>query len=133
MAKLIAGRGTAEATRRYAERFKGRLAEGNFRALARGPLLSTLGLGTYLGPEDGATDVMYQDAALRALELGVNVIDTAVNYRHQRSERAIRTALTTAIARDVVGRDEMVVATKGGFIPFDGTVPRDPRGYFSTT
>jgi aryl-alcohol dehydrogenase-like predicted oxidoreductase len=133
MAKLTAGRATAEATRRYTERFKGRLADGNFRALARGPLLSTLGLGTYLGPEDGATDVMYQDAALRAVELGVNVIDTAVNYRHQRSERAIRTALATAIGRGVVGRDEVVVATKGGFIPFDGTVPRDARGYFSST
>jgi aryl-alcohol dehydrogenase-like predicted oxidoreductase len=133
MAKLTAGRATAEATRRYTERFKGRLADGNFRALPRGPLASTLGLGTYLGPEDGATDVMYQDAALRALELGVNVIDTAVNYRHQRSERAIRTALATAIGRGVVGRDEVVVATKGGFIPFDGTLPRDPRAYFSTT
>ena len=133
MAKLTAGRATAEATRRYTERFKGELAEGNFRALARGPLLSTLGLGTYLGPEDGATDVLYQDAALRALELGVNVIDTAVNYRHQRSERAIRTALATAIGRGAVGRDEVVVATKGGFIPFDGAVPRDPRGYFSST
>lgn len=133
MTKFTAGRATAEATRRYTERFKGRLADGNFRALARGPLFSTLGLGTYLGPEDGATDVMYQDAVLRALELGVNVIDTAVNYRHQRSERAIRTALAAAVARGVVGRDEVVVATKGGFIPFDGAVPRDPRGYFSAT
>jgi aryl-alcohol dehydrogenase-like predicted oxidoreductase len=133
MAKLTGGRATAEATRRYTERFKGRLADGNFRALARGPLLATLGLGTYLGPEDGATDVMYQDAALRSLELGVNVIDTAVNYRHQRSERAIRTALAAAIGRGVVGRDEVVVATKGGFIPFDGAVPRDPRTYFSAT
>src|SRR4030095_5953384 len=133
MAKLTAGRATAAATRHYTERFKGRLAEGNFRALARGPLLSTLGLGTYLGPEDGATDVLYQDAALRALELGVNVIDTAVNYRHQRSERAMRTALATAIGRGVVSRDEVLGATKGGFIPCDGTVPRDPRGYFSST
>ena len=133
MAKLTAGRATAEATRRYTERFKGRLADGNFRALGRGPLASTVGLGTYLGPEDGATDVMYQDAALHALELGVNVLDTAVNYRHQRSERAIRTALATAIGRGVAARDEIVVATKGGFIPFDGAVPRDPRGYFSST
>ena len=133
MAKLTAGRATAEATRRYTERFKGRLADGNFRALGRGPLSSTVGLGTYLGAEDGATDVMYQDAALRALELGVNVLDTAVNYRHQRSERAIRTALSTAIGRGVAARDEIVVATKGGFIPFDGAVPRDPRGYFSST
>src|SRR6185436_7803841 len=133
MAKLTAGRATAEATRRYTERFKGRLADGNFRALGRGPLSSTVGLGTYLGPEDGATDVLYQDAAVHALELGVNLLDTAVNYRHQRSERAIRTALGTAISRGVIRRDEVVVATKGGFIPFDGTVPRDPRAYFAAT
>ena len=135
MAKMMGGRATVEGTRRYTERFKGRLAAGHFRELegGAGAWLSTLGLGTYLGPEDGVTDVLYQDAVLRSLELGVNVIDTAVNYRHQRSERAIRTALATAIARGVVGRDEVVVATKGGFISFDGAVPRDPRAYFAAT
>src|SRR5262249_30805876 len=51
----------------------------------------------------------------------------------QRSERAIRTALATAIGRGVVQRDEVVVATKGGFIPFDGGGPRDPRAYFAAT
>src|SRR5262252_2019797 len=131
--KRLPGRATGEGTRRYADRLAGRMAADHFRTLAGIAAASTLGLGTYLGPEDGATDVMYQDAALRALELGVNVLDTAVNYRHQRSERAIRTALATAIGRGVLGRDEVVVATKGGFIPFDGAVPRDPRGYFSST
>jgi len=129
----LAGRATVEGTRRYADKLAGRLAAGHFRELAGGVAASTLGLGTYLGPEDGATDVLYQDAALHALELGVNLLDTAVNYRHQRSERAIRTALGTAISRGVIRRDEVVVATKGGFIPFDGAVPRDPRAYFAAT
>ena len=133
MAKMIGGHASVEGTRRYAERFTGQLAPGHFRELDGGAVLSTLGLGTYLGSEDGATDVLYQDAVLRALELGFNVIDTAVNYRHQRSERAIRTALATAISSGVVARDEVVVATKGGFIPFDGAVPRDPRAYFAAT
>jgi len=130
--KRLPGRATGDGTRRYAEKLAGRLAAGHFRELA-GLSVSTLALGTYLGPEDGATDVLYQDAVVRALELGVNVLDTAVNYRHQRSERAIRTALADAIARGVIRRDEAVVATKGGFIPFDGTVPRDPRAYFAVT
>jgi len=133
MTKMLGGSATREGTRRYAEKRTGRLAAGHFRELAGGAAVSTLGLGTYLGSEDGATDVLYQDAVVRALELGVNAIDTAVNYRHQRSERAIRTALATAIGRGVVQRDEVVVATKGGFIPFDGTVPRDPRAYFAAT
>jgi aryl-alcohol dehydrogenase-like predicted oxidoreductase len=129
----LAGRATVEGTRRYADKLAGRLAAGHFRELAGGVAVSTLGLGTYLGPEDGATDVLYQDAAVHALELGVNLLDTAVNYRHQRSERAIRAALGTAISRGVTRRDEVVVATKGGFIPFDGAVPRDPRAYFAAT
>ena len=131
--KMITGKATAKGTLRYAERLAARLTAGHFRQLDEGPQLSTLGLGTYLGADDGATDVLYQDAIVRALELGVNVLDTAVNYRHQRSERAIRTALATAIAKGVVERDEVLVATKGGFIPFDGAVPRDARAYFTAT
>jgi len=131
--KLRPGRAMAEMTRRYAERGAARLSAAHFRELAGGASASTLGLGTYLGPEDGATDVLYQDAIVRALQLGVNVLDTAVNYRHQRSERAIRTALGTALSRGVIQRDEVIVATKGGFIPFDGAVPRDPRAYFAAT
>jgi len=85
-----------------------------------------LGLGTYLGADDGETDVLYQDAIVRALELGVNVLDTAVNYRHQRSERAIRTALATRSAR------ESWTATsrhrhQGRLHPFDGAVPECRR------
>jgi aryl-alcohol dehydrogenase-like predicted oxidoreductase len=130
---LLAGRATDDGTRRYAEKVAGRLAAGHFRELEGGASASTIGLGTYLGPEDGATDVLYQDAIVRALELGVNVLDTAVNYRHQRSERAIRTALFTAFGQGGLRRDEVIVASKGGFIPFDGTVPRDPRAYFAST
>jgi aryl-alcohol dehydrogenase-like predicted oxidoreductase len=130
--RTIGGRATVEGTQRYASRLGQRLAAGHFRQLD-GAHVSTLGLGTYLGAEDGATDVLYQDATRRALELGVNVLDTAVNYRHQRSERAIRTALAAAIGAGAVARDEILVATKGGFIPFDGAVPRDARAYFSTT
>jgi len=133
LARRLPGRATAEGTRRYEARLAARTAPGHFRALGDELALSTLGIGTYLGAEDGATDVLYQDAMTRALDLGINVVDTAVNYRHQRSERAIRTALAGVVARGAGQRDEVVVATKGGFIPFDGAVPRDARGWFTAT
>lgn len=132
MATLIGGSATSEGTTRYAARLAGRAAPGHFRDL-EGLSVSTVGIGTYLGREDAETDVAYQDALVRALELGVNVVDTAVNYRHQRSERAIRTALGTAFGRGLARRDEVLVATKGGYIPFDGAVPRDPRAWFTQT
>ena len=133
MATRLIGWATAEGTARYAARFAARVTPGHFRGLGGELTVASVGLGTYLGPEDGATDVLYQDAVARALELGLNVLDTAVNYRHQRSERAIRTALAAAVDRGLVKRDEVVVATKGGFTAFDGAVPPDPRAWFTRT
>jgi aryl-alcohol dehydrogenase-like predicted oxidoreductase len=130
MAATLKGWATPEGTRRYAARLS-TLPPEHFRDLASGVALSSIGLGTYLGREDAATDLLYQDAVSRALALGVNVVDTAVNYRHQRSERAIGTALAEAVGQGRVARDEVVIATKGGFIPFDGSVPRDPGAYFT--
>jgi aryl-alcohol dehydrogenase-like predicted oxidoreductase len=120
------GRATPEATALYAERWSDRAAEGHFRTMTNGLAVSSIGLGTYLGQPDDATDTAYQAAIERALALGCNLIDSAVNYRFQRSERVIGQALAAAVRRGAVRREEIVVATKGGFVPFDGALPEDP-------
>src|SRR5215469_1552989 len=97
---LISGFATPEGTSRFRGRFAGRLP-GHFREI-RGLWLSSIGLGTYLGEPDSATDDLYRNAINRAIELGVNVIDSAINYRHQRSERVIGEALRDLIAKDKV-------------------------------
>lgn len=126
--QLISGHATLEGT----GRFRGRFAEqlpGHFRETQH-LWLSSIGLGTYLGPPDTATDAAYRAAVIGAVELGVNVIDTAVNYRHQRSERAIGEALAGLIQAGKLQRDEVFLATKGGFLAFDGEEPPDPNAYF---
>ena len=130
---MIAGSATAEGTARYAASQAERIAPGHFRELPGGARASSVGLGTYLGREDAATDGLYERAIARALERGVNVLDTAINYRHQRSERAIGRALAACIARGVVARDDVVVTSKGGYLAFDGEPPPDPRAYFAAT
>jgi aryl-alcohol dehydrogenase-like predicted oxidoreductase len=132
MGSMIAGHATAEGTARYAARLAGRVPAEHFREMAAGVHASSLGLGTYLGREDAATDALYQKAAARALERGINVLDTAVNYRHQRSERALGAAVAAAI-RGGLEREAIVVASKGGFLPFDGEVPSDPGAYVQAT
>ena len=94
--------------------------------------MSSIGLGTYLGNCDDATDQEYHQAAVRAVESGCNVIDSAINYRFQRSERAIGTACKE-LATKGYNRDEIVISSKGGFIPYDGTAPKDPRRYIAET
>jgi len=128
---MIAGYATPEGTTAYRRRVAETVPE-HFR-LFEECALSSVGLGTYLGPEDPATDRLYRDAVIRAVELGVNLIDTAVNYRHQRSERAVGEALASLIGSGRLRREEIVVATKGGFIPFDGALPPDVRAYFTET
>lgn len=125
MSALIPEYATEAGTAAYRERLGGRAAAGHFRE-HQGLWFSSLGIGTYLGGEDAATDRLYRDAVLRALELGINVIDTAINYRAQRSERAIGEALRLAFERGIARREEIVVATKGGFLPFDGGPRRTP-------
>ncbi|MCD4686744.1 MAG: aldo/keto reductase [Anaerolineae bacterium] len=123
----LPGWATPEATAAYIARIGDQVSPGHFRTDQRGLWLSSLGLGTYLGESDDATDTVYQAAVEHALALGCNHIDTAVNYRCQRSERAIGHALATLVARGELQREEVVIATKGGFVPFDGVRPPDPK------
>jgi len=112
---------TPEGTRRYAGKFAKRAAEGHFRelpGLCGGLLVSSLGIGTYLGNPDAATDAAYTEAVVAAVESGIDIIDTAINYRFQRSERSIRDALAE-LARHGFARDEIVVCTKGGYLTPD--------------
>src|SRR2546430_11543416 len=80
---------TKEGTTRYAQKFRGRAAEGHFRETQR-LALSSIGIGTYLGPPDAKTDEGYTAAAVAGVESGFNVLDAAINYRFQRSERSLR-------------------------------------------
>ncbi len=126
------GSSTLEATKRYGDRFQKTAAEGHFRN-EQNLWLSSIGIGTYLGNADQATDKKYEDTVVRAVELGANVIDTASNYRFQRSERAMGRALHSLIREHSFSRDEILVCTKGGYLPFDGAPPRDVRGYIEET
>jgi len=125
------GCATPAGTGRYRERFANVAAENHFRS-GQNLLLSSIGIGTYLGNADEETDRHYTEAVVRAVELGANVIDTAANYRFQRSERSIGAALTE-LANRGFAREEFVVCTKGGYLPFDGSPPRDVRQYAEET
>jgi aryl-alcohol dehydrogenase-like predicted oxidoreductase len=114
---------TSEGTLKYKERFTGLAADGHFRQ-SQGLWMSSIGLGSYLGAVDERTDAAYRSAVKRAVELGCNVFDTAANYRCQRSERNIGDALADLFAQGGPARDEIIISTKGGYIPFDSTPPR---------
>ncbi|MEW6541981.1 MAG: aldo/keto reductase [Nitrospirota bacterium] len=131
----VEGHATAEGTRRYRDRMvAGNVAHaGHFREGFDGLTLSSVGLGTYLGGHDEGTDSLYLAAVKQAVASGCNVFDSAINYRCQRSERVIGRALAELIGGGLCRRDEVVIATKGGFIPFDGAPPDDTDAYLQKT
>jgi aryl-alcohol dehydrogenase-like predicted oxidoreductase len=90
---------------------------------------SSIGIGTYLGESDEATDDLYYRALVAAVLAGANVIDTAANYRCQRSERVIGRALVE-LEKKGVSREQLILCTKGGYLPFDAAPPSSPRDYF---
>lgn len=126
---LVDGCATPQGTSRLRKRFATARTEHFYRPLAGETLVSSLGMGTYLGECDDAEDARYTATGVEALSRGVNLLDTAINYRCQRSERAIGAALRSAINRGNVSRDEVVVCTKGGYIPLDRTPPGTKEGY----
>ncbi|MBD0325481.1 MAG: aldo/keto reductase [Pyrinomonadaceae bacterium] len=128
----IKGYATLEGTARYRERFAGKTAPNHFR-LEQNMWLSSIGIGTYLGHWDEHTDERYKESVMQAVSLGANLIDTAANYRFQRSERAIGAALRQLVEDGTCARDEIVVCTKGGYLPFDSEPPADVRSYVEET
>ncbi len=135
---------SAEGTQRYAQRFAGRTNETHFRMIADPAAMkserdqrpqqlavSTLGIGTYLGNPDEATDRAYTDSVVAAVEAGFNVVDSAINYRLQRSERSIGAALAE-LGKRGIAREEILLCTKAGFLTPDGVMPADAGAYFQS-
>jgi aryl-alcohol dehydrogenase-like predicted oxidoreductase len=119
---------TAAGTAKYAQRFPGHAAEGHFRE-SHGLVLSSIGIGTYLGPPSDKADQAYAACIAASVERGINVIDSAINYRFQRSERCIGAAIKH-LAKQGIAREEFVICTKGGYLTPDGAMPSDPNDYF---
>ena len=122
-------RASVAGTERLAARFAAERIPDFYRAAGAGLHASSIGIGTYLGEPDDADDRRYEEAIRAAVGSGLNVIDTAINYRCQRSERVVGRALAALFAERVARRDEVIVCTKGGYIPLDGTPPASREEY----
>ena len=119
---------STKGTARVAARAAGRSPEF-WRSLPRNLTVGALGIGTYLGDCTDAEDAAYARTIRAALTAGVNVLATAINYRCQRSERAMGHVVNEAIASGEVRRDEVIVCTKGGYVAFDGEPPASRAAY----
>ena len=128
---LITGAASTAGTTRYRDRFAARFEPDFFRDAFDALTVSSIGIGTYLGESDDHDDGLYAAAVTDAVKRGINVIDTAINYRCQRSELNIGKALHDLVRNGHATRDEIVLCTKGGYIPLDHTPPPSRAEYQS--
>lgn len=130
----LSGFATPEGTARYKARALSKgVAEGHFRQAPQGALqLTGMGMGSYLGASDAETDAQVSQAVKASLLSGaINVLDTAINYRFMRAERAIGAGLAELFAAGEIQRDEIFVASKIGYLTPNADVPMDFRSYFN--
>lgn len=127
----ISGCATPEGTQQYTLNQSTDTDDSHFNDY-RGLRVSSIGLGTYLGDATDEIDEDYENAVRECVSGGINHVDTAINYRFQRSERSIGRALETLIAEGEYTRDQLFVASKGGFIPFESEEPEDPMDYIAS-
>ncbi|GIU72700.1 MAG: aldo/keto reductase [Candidatus Nitrosocaldaceae archaeon] len=126
---MIEGYATKEGTKRFKDRFNN---DKHFR-LVNELYLTSIGMGTYLGTTSKEEDRMIIDAIKLSVSNGaINVIDTAINYRSQKSERAIRRAVEDMIDNNLIRRDEIFISTKNGYITDDGDLDMDIWQYIQT-
>lgn len=128
----ISGFANLDGTQSFTNRFPEAFRNGFFQKI-NDLFLSTIGLGTYLGGMDDETDEASFQTMISCIKKGINIIDSAINYRAQRSERVIGKVLNHLISKNELRREEVFISTKGGFISFDSNPPQDLAAYFDRT
>ena len=116
---------TPEATYRFAKRIS---HYKDFYMRHNGLVFSKLGFGTFKKEPYKEENYIfdYKEALKTAIRAGINVIDTAINYRYQESEKEVGEVLSELIEAGEVTREELIVCSKGGFIPLCFPFPENP-------
>jgi len=116
---MISGHCTADGTKKFAQ--NSGIDQTNFNDF-HNLALSNVGIGTYLGDADAKTDQLVTDAVRQSILSGVNVIDTAINYRSQKAERSVGKAIAELIQENKITRDQIFVSSKNGYVTNDADV-----------
>ena len=124
---MISGFATPEGTKNFTVKHDS-IPEKNFN-IFQDLNLSNVGIGTYLGNPDSDTDNIVKNAVKKSVLAGMNVIDTAINYRAQKAERSVGQAISELVNENKISRDEIFISTKNGYVTNDGDIQEDLMQY----
>jgi aryl-alcohol dehydrogenase-like predicted oxidoreductase len=116
---MISGHASSEGTKKFAQ--NSGVNQVNFNEF-QNLTLSNVGVGTYLGEPDSITDEKVTNAVKQSITSGVNVIDSAINYRSQKAERSVGKAISELINDGKISRDQIFLSSKNGYVTNDADV-----------
>jgi aryl-alcohol dehydrogenase-like predicted oxidoreductase len=116
---MISGFATSDGTKKFAQ--KSGINQANFKEFEN-LTLSNVGIGTYLGDPDAKTDELVTNAVKQSIMSGINVVDTAINYRSQKAERSVGKAISELIQEGKASRDQIFLSSKNGYVTNDADV-----------
>jgi aryl-alcohol dehydrogenase-like predicted oxidoreductase len=122
--EMLSGYATPEGTKKYKGYAVSHGKPASHFKFFDGLYLSSIGMGTYLGQPTQEDDLAVENAVYQSIKSGaVNVIDTAINYRAMKSEKSVGRALLRLVHESVIGREQVFISTKNGYITNDGDFP----------
>ncbi|MCV0430192.1 aldo/keto reductase [Nitrosopumilus sp.] len=116
---MISGSASSDGTQKFAKNSD--TNQDNFK-LFEELTLSNVGIGTYLGDPDAHTDELVTNAVKQSILSGINVIDTAINYRSQKAERSVGKAIYELTQEGKISRDQIFLCSKNGYVTNDADV-----------
>jgi|TARA_B100000809_G_scaffold46029_1_gene40439 aryl-alcohol dehydrogenase-like predicted oxidoreductase len=116
---MISGFATSEGTKKFAQ--NSGVNKANFNEFEN-LTLSNVGIGTYLGDPDVRTDDLVTNAVKQSITSGINVVDTAINYRSQKAERSVGKSILELIQEEKISRDQIFLSSKNGYVTNDADV-----------
>jgi len=119
---MISGFATSDGTKKFVDNFGTSVL--NYKH-AQNLFLSNVGIGTYLGEANAKTDTLVINAVKQSILSGINVIDTAINYRSQKAERSVGKAISELIEEGKISRDQIFISSKNGYVTNDADIPQD--------
>ncbi|MGQ0605903.1 MAG: aldo/keto reductase, partial [Candidatus Nitrosotenuis sp.] len=123
---MISGFATPDGTKKFTQR-PGAVVE-NYKTIQE-LMLSNVGIGTYLGNADSQTDLAVIEAVKKSIISGINVVDTAINYRAQKAERSVGKAIADLISQNKIERNQIFVSTKNGYVTNDADIKEEFWAY----
>lgn len=119
---MVSGFATTDGTKKFQQ--NSGVNSLNFKQI-HNLTLTNVGIGTYLGDPDDKTDELVKNAIKQSVLSGINVIDTAINYRAQKAERSVGRAISELITEGKITRDQIFISTKNGYITNDADVKQE--------